>query len=118
MSAKHHIVPVKIYFVIITILLVLTIVTVEVAKRDFGVMNNVIALGIAAVKMLLVVLIFMHLKYSAKILWICAGAGLVWLVIMMTITLSDYESRAWLGLPEAWEKPAATQVAEPAAHHP
>jgi cytochrome c oxidase subunit 4 len=113
---KHHIVPIKLYMFIITSLLVLTIVTVEVAKRDFGAMNNVVAMGIAAVKMVLVVLFFMHLKYSPKILWLCAGAGLVWLVIMISITLCDYKSRPWQYAAQPWEKAPASPAAEPAHH--
>jgi cytochrome c oxidase subunit 4 len=114
---KHHIVPVKLYLVIITALLVLTIVTVEVAKRDFGAMNNVIALGIALVKMMLVVTIFMHLKYSPKILWLYAGAALVWLVIMLTFTIGDYVTRPWDGHPPGWERSVSEPPRLPAPAH-
>ena len=55
--------------------------------------NNVAALGISTVKMLLVVLFFMHVRYEPKLTWIFAIAGLVWFLIMVDLTLSDYSTR-------------------------
>jgi len=119
---KHHIVDVKIYVAVFLALMVLTALTVFVAFKDFGFLNDVIAMSIAVIKMLLVVLIFMHLKYSARLLWLIAGAGLIWLVIMFGITLSDYRTREWLERPKAWveetvfEQPAH-QAPEAGAPH-
>lgn len=113
MSATHHIVPVRVYLAIILILMALTIVTVWAAFMDFGFLNTVIAVAIAVVKALLVVMFFMHLKYSARILWLYAGAGAVFFIIMIAFLLSDYRSRDWLTRPQAWETPPA--IGAPAA---
>lgn len=104
---QHHIVPLRVYFTIITALFLLTGLTVWVAFQDFGVFNNVVALSIAVVKALLVAMFFMHLLYSARILWLFAGAGAVWFLIMIALMLSDYRSREWLPRPQPWEAPPA-----------
>lgn len=109
MSA-HHVIPIRVYLTIITTLMILTIVTVWVAFYDFGFLNTVLAVGIACVKALLVVMFFMHLKYSARILWLYAGAGAVFFIIMIALLLSDYRSRGWFPLPNAWEQPAVVQT--------
>lgn len=101
--SDHHVIPVRVYLTIISILMVLTVVTVWVAFLDFGFLNTVIAVGIACIKALLVVMYFMHLKYSARVLWLYAGAGAVFFVIMMALMLSDYRSREWFPTPAAWE---------------
>ncbi len=51
-------------------------------------------MSIAVVKMLLVVLIFMRVRYSVRLVWIFAAAGLFWLFIMVSLTMSDYFTRA------------------------
>jgi len=119
---KHHIVSVKTYIAIFLILMVLTALTVAVAFKNFGFLNDVIALSIAVIKMLLVVMIFMHLLYSLRLLWLVAGAGLIWLVIMFALTLSDYRTRDWLEQPKAWVEQTvpethAEKAAESGAHH-
>jgi cytochrome c oxidase subunit 4 len=106
-TSQHHIVPLRVYLAIITILFLLTILTVWVAFQDFGIFNNLVALTIAVIKALLVVMFFMHLKYSARILWLYAGAGAVWFIIMLALLLSDYASRDWLTRPQPWETPPA-----------
>ena len=112
MSAGHHIVPVRVYIGIILTLMVLTIVTVLAAFVDFGIFNLVIALAIAVIKALLVVMFFMHLKYSVRILWLYAGAGVAFFIILIAFLLSDYRSREWLSRPQAWDvAPAAASVA-------
>jgi cytochrome c oxidase subunit 4 len=76
--------------------MVLTAVTVAVAFLDLRFMNTVVALTIAVTKATLVVLFFMHLKYSTRLTWVVAGSGFVWLAIMFALTLSDYVSRGWV----------------------
>jgi cytochrome c oxidase subunit 4 len=113
---QHHIVPIKVYLAVITTLFVFTAITVWVAFYDFGFMNTVVAITIAVIKALLVVMYFMHLKYSARILWLFAGAGGAWFIIMMALTLSDYRSREWLLDPLPWQAPPAqTAPATPGA---
>ena len=94
---SEHIVPVRIYFLIFLALLVGTILTAVVAFRDFpGPFNAVVALTIACIKAGLVVLYFMHMRYSSRLIWIVFGSALFWLAIMFALTLSDYSTRDWL----------------------
>ena len=113
---KHHVVSVKAYILVFLALMVMTGLTVYVAKIDFGPFNDVVALGIALIKMLLVATIFMHLKYSAKLLWLTAGAGLIWLIVMFAITMSDYNTRDWQQNPEPWAEMPALEVPTDAGH--
>ena len=99
----HHICGVRSYFSIFGALMVLTLLTVAVAFMNLGPLNNVVALGIAGIKACLVVTVFMHLRYNARILWIVACGGFIWLLIMITFTLSDLMTREWFpGVPETW----------------
>ena len=92
----EHIVSRKIYFAIFAALVVLTVVTWSVAKIDLGRMNAVVALTIAVIKATLVVLYFMHVRYSSRLTWVFVGAGFFWLAIMVALTLGDYTTRGWL----------------------
>ena len=92
---EHHIVPVRVYLLIFAALMVGTAVTVAAAFVDLGPMNTVVALGIAGVKATLVVLYFMHVKYSHRLVWVFIAGGLIWLGIMIGVTYSDYISRGW-----------------------
>ena len=114
-DSKHHVVGVGPYLAVIATLMVLTVVTVWAAFKDFGAMNNVVAMGIAAVKTMFVVTIFMHLKYAAKITWMFAGMGVVFFIIMITFLMGDYFGRHLQQWPAGWEQPAA--VSAPAAQH-
>jgi cytochrome c oxidase subunit 4 len=88
-----HVIPRKTYFLIFALLVVLTLVTTEVAYFNFGLFNPVIALTIAVVKATFVVLFFMHLKYSSRLTMIVGGAGIFWLGILLVLTMSDYLAR-------------------------
>jgi cytochrome c oxidase subunit 4 len=90
--------PVRSYAAVLLALLVLTATTVTVAFRDLGVLNDVAALVIAVGKMMLVVLYFMHAKYSTRLTKIVIAGGFGWLLILLGFTLSDYLSRGWLGV--------------------
>jgi cytochrome c oxidase subunit 4 len=67
------------------------------ARFDLGRWNLVAAIGIAVAKMLLVVLIFMHVRYSTRITWVFVMAGFFWLFFRFTLTMGDYLTRAGLG---------------------
>ena len=96
----EHVSSPKLYVVIFALLMVLTVATVLVAYQDFGVLNDVVALTIAMVKALLVVLFFMHVKYSTRMTALTAISGLVFLAILIGMTLNDYLSRGiLLGVP-------------------
>ena len=88
-----HVVPLKTYLVIFGILMGATGLTVAIAFLDLGPANTVVALTIAAVKAVLVVLWFMHVKYSSRLTWVFAAAGFLWLALMIGLTLADFETR-------------------------
>lgn len=106
-----HIMPKKIYFAIFAALLVLTAITVQVAFLDLGPLNAFVALAIAVLKATLVILFFMHVKYSSRLTKIVVVSGFVWLLILFALTMGDYASRNWLPVPKAWEEPAAAAPA-------
>jgi cytochrome c oxidase subunit 4 len=81
------------YFGIWAALMVLLLLTWGVAQLNLGRFNAVVALSIAVIKMALVVLFFMHVRYSSRMTWLFAVAGLIWLLIMLDLTLSDYITR-------------------------
>jgi cytochrome c oxidase subunit IV len=94
---SEHVVSKKTYFVIFGSLMILTILTVIVARIDLGHgWNDIVALTIAVIKALLVVLYFMHVRYSSRLTWVFVAAGFFWLAIMIVMTLTDYASRSWL----------------------
>jgi cytochrome c oxidase subunit IV len=91
----HVVVPRKTYVAIFAALLVLTGLTTSVAFLDLGLLNPVVALSIAVLKGTLVVLFFMHLRYSSRLTWIVAGASIFWLGILLVLIMSDYAARGW-----------------------
>jgi cytochrome c oxidase subunit 4 len=93
---SEHIVSKSTYFVIFAALILLTALTYGVALLDLGRFNAIVALTIAVIKAMLVVLFFMHLRYSSRLTWIFVGAGLFWLLIMIVLTLSDFLTRGWV----------------------
>lgn len=94
---SEHIVQPRIYITIFLALMVGTTVTVMAASYDFpGPLNAVVALTIASIKATLVVLYFMHVRYSSRLIWLVIVAALLWLAIMFAITFSDYWTRMWL----------------------
>lgn len=62
-----------------------------------GGLNAVIALAIAVLKALLVILYFMHARYSSRLTWVFAGAGFFWLMILIGGTMDDFLTRNWFG---------------------
>jgi len=92
----EHVTSLGVYLGIFGALMVLTAVTVGVAYVDLGSLNILVALGVAVFKASLVVLYFMHLKYSSKLTWIVVGAGVFWLAILLSITMVDYLTRGWM----------------------
>jgi cytochrome c oxidase subunit IV len=92
---EHHVVGPKTYGLILLALLVLTGVTTGVAYIDLGVLNPVIALAIACLKAVLVILFFMHIRYSSKLMMLTVGSGFFTFIVLITMTLSDYVSRNW-----------------------
>lgn len=91
-SAEHIVSP-KIYAAVLTALLIGTGLTVYAAKVNLGRFNIVLALTIATIKMTLVILFFMHGKYSPRRTQLVIVAGFFWLAIMLGLTLQDYSTR-------------------------
>jgi cytochrome c oxidase subunit 4 len=96
---SEHIVPVRVYVTIFVTLLVCTGLTVLAAFYDFPwQLNTIIALTIAVAKATLVVLYFMHVRYSIRLVWVIVGSALFWMAIMFALTFSDYKTRGWLSV--------------------
>ena len=96
---SEHIVPVKVYFAIFLALLVGTALTVLAAFVDFPWrFNTIVALSIATVKATLVVLYFMHVRYSPRLVWVIVASALFWMGILFAFTFSDYLTRGWLSI--------------------
>ncbi|MGH9556077.1 MAG: cytochrome C oxidase subunit IV family protein [Terriglobales bacterium] len=94
-----HVVSLKIYFAIFGTLIVLTGVTVWVSFHNLGPLNAVAALSIATIKGVLVILYFMHARYSSKLTWLVIVAGFFWLGILLVLTMTDYVTRGLPSLP-------------------
>jgi cytochrome c oxidase subunit 4 len=94
-ESTHTIVGPRIYVTILFALLLGTALTVWASFVDLGVWNPVIALAIATTKALLVVLFFMHVKYSTKLTKLSIAAGIFLFLTLISMTLADYISRAW-----------------------
>ena len=94
-TPDHHVVSPKTYLFVFGALLIGTALTVGAAFIDLGELNPVIAIAIACVKAVLVILFFMHIYYSSRLMKMTVGAGIFTFLVLITMTLSDYISRAW-----------------------
>ena len=94
-----HVSPISTYLTIFGALMVLTAVTVFAAYVNLGSFNPVVALAIAIFKATLVILYFMHVKYSSRLTKLTVATGLFFLVILLTETMMDYVSRGFLPMP-------------------
>jgi cytochrome c oxidase subunit 4 len=92
---SSHIVPRSTYYVIFLVLMVCTAITIAVAFVDLGPLNTPVALGIACLKAVLVVLFFMHVKYSTRLTWAVVVGSVFWLGILLVFLMSDYLTRSW-----------------------
>lgn len=93
---SEHIVQPSLYYKIFGALMALTALTVVVAFFDFGPLNNFVAMGIAVTKAMLVILFFMHVRYSSRLTMLIVAAGFFWLGIMFVLISTDYLSRGTL----------------------
>ena len=94
-ESQHHIVSPVVYILIGGSLLVLTGLTVGASYLELGIFNPIVAIAIACIKAVLVVLFFMHVKYSSKLTKLTVFCGLFTFLALIGMTLSDYFSRAW-----------------------
>jgi cytochrome c oxidase subunit 4 len=93
--AEHHIVGPKTYAIIFVTLLTFTGITVAAAFVNLGILNPIVALAIASTKAVIVILFFMHVFYQSKLIKLTVASGFFTFLILITMTLSDYISRAW-----------------------
>ncbi len=93
--ASSHVVSWKVYLAVFAALCALTAATVTVNGFDFGPLNLIVALGIAITKASLVVLYFMHARYSPRLTGVVIAASLAFFVILVFLTFTDYVSRPW-----------------------
>jgi cytochrome c oxidase subunit 4 len=91
MSAK--IISPKAYVLVWLTLMILLVLTWGAAKINLGILSPLISIVIAVIKMMLVLLFFMHVRYSSRLTWVFAAAGFLWLLIMITLTMGDYLTR-------------------------
>ena len=92
---EHHIVGPKVYLSILALLLAMTALTTGAAFINLGVFSPIVALAIACFKAVMVVLFFMHVRYSSKLVMLTVGAGFFTFLVLITMTLTDYISRSW-----------------------
>ena len=95
-----HVAPKSMYYAVFAALIVGTALTVAAAFVDMGALNNVVMLLIACTKAALVILFFMHVRWSTRLTWVVAASGFVWLLILFGLTMQDYLTRAWV--PGTW----------------
>ena len=95
----EHVDSAKTYVLVFLGLIALTVATTAVAFVDLGPFSVVVALAIAACKMLLVALFFMHVRHSTKLTRPVVLGGMLWLVILILLTMSDVVTRGWVGAP-------------------
>jgi cytochrome c oxidase subunit 4 len=98
-----HVVPVKTYLLVFSTLLALTALTTGVAYVDLGQWNTIAALIIASCKATMVLLFFMHLRWSPRLMRVVVLSSLLWLAILISLTTTDFFSRDWTPVPESWE---------------
>jgi cytochrome c oxidase subunit 4 len=94
-----HISSKGLFYTIFITLIVLTGVTVLIARMDLGALNTPMALAIAGFKATLVILFFMGVKYNTPLTKVVAASGFLWLIILFGITMGDYLTRTWIGFP-------------------
>jgi cytochrome c oxidase subunit 4 len=87
------IVPVRTYLFTFLSLLGLTLLTTLLGFVDMGPLNTAVAVAIAAVKASLIAAFFMHGLYESKLVRVVMAGGLIWFLILISFTLSDYMSR-------------------------
>jgi cytochrome c oxidase subunit 4 len=94
-----HIGSVRLYVSVFLALMVLTGLTVGVAYFDLGLLNTPVALAVAVLKASLVVLIFMGVRHNTPLTKVVVVSGFLWLFILFGLTMADYLTRPWLGVP-------------------
>lgn len=95
---SQHVLSVRTNINVFIALMVLLVLTIAIAYLDLGNLGLAIAMLIASAKAVLILLFFMHIRFSTPLTWVFASAALFWLAIMFGLTLNDYLTRGWLAL--------------------
>lgn len=98
---SEHIVPVKTYVLVFLALIMFTGLTAGIAFIDLGPFNALVAIVIAMIKSMLVILFFMHVKYSQRMTKAAIVGGFFFLLILLTLSMTDYITRPWSGASNA-----------------
>ena len=100
-NGEPHVLPLRVYYGVFLALLVGTATTTWVSTLDLGVFNDAVALAIAGTKAALVILYFMHVRYSSRLVWVFSIAGFLWLLLFIVLIFADYDMRVpvegWAG---------------------
>ena len=95
----EHISPKRTYILVWAVLMCLTVLTAAVSFVDLGPFSAPVALFIATCKALLVVLFFMHVRYSTRLTKLVVVGGFMWLALLIGLTMADEATRAWIPMP-------------------
>ena len=93
---------IRTYIKVWAALLGLLALTVGAAYIPLGPFNTITAFSIAVTKAVIIGLYFMHLRYSPRLMWVFAGAGFFWLLLLFTFALGDYATRRYMPAPTVW----------------
>jgi len=94
--SSGHVAPRSMYYTVFAALIVGTALTVAASRVDMGPLNNVVMLLIACTKATLVILYFMHVRWSTRLTWVVVMAGFFWLLILFGLGMSDFLTRGWV----------------------
>jgi cytochrome c oxidase subunit 4 len=99
---SEHIVPKRTYISVWLSLLTLLAITVAVSYVRLGWLNALSSVGIAVTKAVIIIMYFMHVRYSPRLLWIFVIAGFFWLSILFALSFGDYFTRVYMPMPTDW----------------
>jgi len=97
-----HIIPPRTYYQVFAALMVLLVLTVAAARIENDLLNTVTAVTIAVTKAVLIIMVFMHVKYSSRMTQVLAVVGFLFLAILIVIVFADYQSRLWPVVSSLW----------------
>lgn len=93
---SQPVVSIKAYTLTFVALLALALATSLIGLLDLGLFSMVIAVAIATAKAVLIACFFMHAFYESKVIRVAVAGGIVWFLIMVSLTLGDYMTRGWV----------------------
>lgn len=91
----QHIVPVSTYYRVFAFLMIGLVLTVTCAQIEHDLLNTIFAITIASAKVIVILLYFMHVRYSSRMTQILCCAGFAWFFILIAFLAADYQTRGW-----------------------